>query len=118
MSEETYRALLEEHTGKRSAADFTPGELELVILICKALGFVPIHRPVSRAVPQVAKIRALWAEMARQGIVRDGSGSALNAWVKRMTARLNGGVGVAEVGWLDAPLAVKVLEALKKWSQR
>jgi hypothetical protein len=25
---------------------------------------------------------------------------------------------VAEVGWLDAPLAVKVLEALKKWSAR
>nr|WP_253264679.1 phage protein GemA/Gp16 family protein [Aeromonas sp. 1805] len=56
--------------------------------------------------------------MARQGVIRDGSSCALNAWVQRMTARLNGGVGVAEVGWLDEPLAVKVLEALKRWQHR
>ncbi|MGL6605453.1 phage protein GemA/Gp16 family protein [Aeromonas hydrophila] len=39
------------------------------------------------------------------------SKNALNHWVQRMTTHLNG-------GWLDAPLAVKVLEALKKWSAR
>ena len=46
-------------------------------------------------VNEIAKIRAIWCEMARLGIVRDGSETALNHWVQRMTARLNGGVGVA-----------------------
>ncbi|MGL6356821.1 phage protein GemA/Gp16 family protein [Aeromonas hydrophila] len=57
------------------------------------------------------KVIQLWSRRIR-------SKNALNHWVQRMTARLNGGVGVAEVGWLDAPLAVKVLAALKKWSAR
>jgi hypothetical protein len=35
-----------------------------------------------------------------------------------MTVKLNGGVGVAEVGWLDEALAFKVLEALKAWHRR
>ncbi|MEW7865477.1 gp16 family protein [Aeromonas diversa] len=129
LDEESYRALLEASTGKRSAAALSVAELERALQALKILGFVPTAKkqpagrrtaPLALGVkaPQVAKIRALWSEMARQGIVRDGSETALNHWVERMTARLNGGVGVAEVGWLDAPLAVKVLEALKKWSAR
>lgn len=129
LDEESYRDLLEVSTGKRSAAKLSIGELERTLQALKALGFVPTPKkeqegsfvPFStfRAkAPQVAKIRALWGEMARQGVIRDGSSCALNAWVQRMTARLNGGVGVVEVGWLDEPLAVKVLEALKRWQHR
>ncbi|WP_346206003.1 gp16 family protein [Aeromonas salmonicida] len=130
LDEECYRDLLASHTGKRSAALLSEGELEQVLAVLKAAGFVPKpSRQLSskRLSPQVgnhvrvneiAKIRAIWCEMARLGIVRDGSETALNHWVQRMTTRLNGGVGVAEVGWLDAPLAVKVLEALKKWHYR
>jgi phage gp16-like protein len=106
------------------------GELEQVLAAFKAAGFTPKparHKANKRLSPvagghlrvnEIAKIRAIWCEMARLGIVRDGSESALNHWVQRMTSRLNGGAGVAEVGWLDAPLAVKVLEALKRWSAR
>ncbi|WP_439828957.1 gp16 family protein [Aeromonas caviae] len=127
LDDECYRDLLASHTGKRSAALLSEQELEQVLAAFKAAGFIP--KPARHAankrltgshvrVNEIAKIRAIWCEMARLGIVRDGSETALNHWVQRMTARLNGGVGVAEVGWLDAPLAVKVLEALKKWHYR
>lgn len=129
LDEESYRDLLEVSTGKRSAAKLSLGELEHMLQVLKALGFVPTPKKQQEGqctslstfrakAPQVAKIRALWGEMARQGVIRDGSSCALNAWVQRMTARLNGGVGVAEVRWLDASLAVKVLEALKRWQHR
>ncbi|WP_429210600.1 gp16 family protein [Aeromonas veronii] len=130
LDDECYRDLLASHTGKRSAALLSEQELEQVLTAFKAAGFIPKsarHTANKRLSPaagshvrvnEIAKIRAIWCEMARLGIIRDGSETALNHWVQRMTARLNGGVGVAEVGWLDAPLAVKVLEALKKWSSR
>lgn len=130
LDEECYRDLLVSHTGKRSAAQLSERELEQVLTAFKVAGFIPKparHTANKRLSPaasghhrvnEIAKIRAIWCEMARLGIIRNGSETALNHWVQRMTARLNGGVGVAEVGWLDAPLAVKVLEALKKWSQR
>ncbi|WP_429186891.1 gp16 family protein [Aeromonas veronii] len=130
LDDESYRDLLASHTGKRSAALLSEQELEQVLAAFKAAGFIPkparhaANRRLSPAVGshvrvnEIAKIRAIWCEMARLGIIRDGSETALNHWVQRMTARLNGGVGVAEVGWLDAPLAVKVLEALKKWLMR
>ncbi|MFQ2020647.1 gp16 family protein [Aeromonas veronii] len=130
LDDECYRDLLASHTGKRSAALLSEQELEQVLAAFKAAGFIPkparhaANRRLSPAVGshvrvnEIAKIRAIWCEMARLGIIRDGSETALNHWVQRMTARLNGGVGVAEVGWLDAPLAVKVLEALKKWLMR
>lgn len=130
LDEECYRDLLASHTGKRSAALLSEQEQEQVLGAFKAAGFTPkpahnvANKRLSPAVGghlrvnEIAKIRAIWCEMARLGIVRDGSETALNHWVQRMTARLNGGVGVAEVGWLDAPLAVNVLEALKKWWDR
>lgn len=130
LDDECYRDLLASHTGKRSAALLSEQELEQVLATFKAAGFTPKpvrHSASKRLSPapgghhrvnEIAKIRAIWCEMARLGTVRDGSETALNHWVQRMTARSNGGVGVAEVGWLDAPLAVKVLEALKKWNSR
>lgn len=130
LDDECYRDLLACHTGKRSAALLSERELEQVLAAFKVAGFTPKparHTANKRLSPttgghlrvnEIAKIRAIWCEMARLGIVRDGSETALNHWVQRMTARLNGGVGVAEVGWLDAPLAVKVLEALKSWVRR
>ncbi|KOP35244.1 hypothetical protein AFK69_00085, partial [Xenorhabdus sp. GDc328] len=44
--------------------------------------------------------------------------TALNAFVQRQTAKINGGKGVAEVGWLDESLACQVLESLKQWHGR
>ncbi|MNY65389.1 hypothetical protein D3C86_2026540 [compost metagenome] len=56
--------------------------------------------------------------MQRHGLLRDGSETALNHYVERQTVRMNNGIGVAEVGWLNDELAYRVLESLKNWHKR
>lgn len=49
--------------------------------------------------------------MYKDGIVRNGSETALNKFVKRMT-------GVENVGWLEKQQCRVVIEGLKKWDLR
>ncbi|MFM4867252.1 gp16 family protein [Aeromonas caviae] len=133
LDEETYRVLLEQQSGKRSAADLTLQELDKVLLAMKGAGFKPIvKRPAnrgkqprlspSRGTPvktaEIGVIRAVWITMQRHGLLRDGSETALNHYVERQTVRLNKGIGVAEVAWLTEGLAYLVLESLKNWHKR
>ena len=137
LDEETYRALLEQQSGKRSAAELTIPELDKVLLAMKGAGFKPtVTRPVKGAVKaggskrlspargahaktaEINVIRAVWITMHRHGLLRDGSETALNHYVERQTVRLNNGIGVAEVAWLTDGLAYQVLESLKNWHKR
>lgn len=137
LDEETYRELLEQQSGKRSAAELTLQELEKVLVAMKAAGFKPtVKRPVKGAVKaggskrlspargahaktaEINVIRAVWITMHRHGLLRDGSETALNHYVERQTVRLNNGIGVAEVAWLSEALAYPVLESLKNWHKR
>ena len=137
LDEETYRTLLEQQSGKRSAADLSLQELDKVLLAMKEAGFKPtVKRPVKGAVnaggkkrlspahgapvktAEIAVIRAVWITMQRHGLLRDGSETALNHYVERQTVRLNNGIGVAEVAWLNDELAYRVLESLKNWHKR
>ena len=137
LDEETYRALLEQQSGKRSAAELTIPELDKVLLAMKGAGFKPtVKRPVKGAVKaggrkrlspargahaktaEINVIRAVWITMHRHGLLRDGSETALNHYVERQTVRLNNGIGVAEVAWLTDGLAYQVLESLKNWHKR
>lgn len=116
-------------TGKISCSQLLDRELEALLESLKAAGFKrrvnrvkkprlspAAETPVKAA--EITKIRAIWITMHQHGFVRDCSETALNSYVQRMTVKLNGGVGVAEVGWLDEALAFKVLEALKGWHRR
>lgn len=133
LDEETYRELLAQQSGKRSAAELTLQELDKVLVAMKAAGFKPtVKRPVketaskrlspARGAPvktaEIGVIRAIWITMHRHGLLRDGSESALNHYVERQTVRLNDGIGVAEVAWLSDELAYPVLESLKNWHKR
>ncbi|MBS4699346.1 gp16 family protein [Aeromonas media] len=133
LDEETYRELLTQQSGKRSAAELTLQELDKVLVAMKAAGFKPtVKRPVketaskrlspARGAPvktaEIGVIRAIWITMHRHGLLRDGSESALNHYVERQTVRLNNGIGVAEVAWLSEALAYSVLESLKLWHKR
>ncbi|WP_368165468.1 gp16 family protein [Aeromonas sp. R6-2] len=137
LDEETYRALLEQQSGKRSAAELTIPELDKVLLAMKGAGFKPkVKRPVKGAVKageskrlspargahaktaEINVIRAVWITMHRHGLLHDGSETALNHYVERQTMRLNNGIGVAEVAWLTDGLAYQVLESLKNWHKR
>ncbi|WP_421281637.1 gp16 family protein [Aeromonas taiwanensis] len=133
LAEEDYRALLEGVTGVRSAKGLSAGQLTLVLEAMKRFGFKPaVKRPVKggmqkRLSPvsgtpvrtaEIGVIRAIWITMAKHGLLRDGSETALDHYVERQTVRLNQGVGVARVAWLDGALAYSVLESLKHWHKR
>ncbi|MGZ8066661.1 gp16 family protein [Aeromonas salmonicida] len=133
LDEETYRELLTQQSGKRSAAELTLQELEKVLVAMKAAGFKPtVKRPVKGVTSQrlspvsgalvrageIGVIRAVWITMHRHGLLRDGSETALNHYVERQTAWINKGIGVAEVAWLSDALAYRVLESLKNWHKR
>ena len=133
LDDETYRELLTQQSGKRSAAELTLQELDKVLLAMKGAGFKPtVKRAVNEGKPkrlspargtpvrtaEIGVIRAIWITMHRHGLLRDGSETALNHYVERQTVRLNNGVGVAEVAWLSEALAYPVLESLKHWHKR
>lgn len=133
LDDETYRELLTQQSGKRSAAELTLQELDKVLLAMKGAGFKPTVKrgvkggkqkrlsPVSGTQVRTAEIgviRAIWITMAKHGLLRDGSETALNHYVERQTVRLNKGVGVAEVAWLSEALVYPVLESLKNWHKR
>lgn len=129
LDDDTYRAKLAQATnGKTSLRTMNQRELTLVLDAFKEAGFKVKHkRPAPRVstksdgqhkTPEIAKIRAIWIAMFEQGFIEDGSELALDAYVRRMTSRKNGGAGVQSVLWLDARHAERVLESLKQWHLR
>ncbi|WP_417345740.1 gp16 family protein [Ferrimonas sp.] len=129
MDEHDYRANLMQATGKSSCSQMTLPELEQALEVFKGLGFKPRSRSSkgqgkrlspktghSRS-PQVDKVRALWIAMAKHGVVQDGSETALDAYVRRITERGNG-PKVDHVGWLRHHQAMQILEMLKSWHRR
>ena len=132
MDDVEYRSMLEGQTGKDSCKNMTLSELFKVEAYLKKLGFKPKQRvsgkrysPLSRnkedhQKTMVDKIRALWIDMHREGIVKDGSENALEKWVERMSAIHNKGRGIQKVDWLaqNEHVCYRVLESLKKWQAR
>ncbi len=116
MEDDSYRDVLEQCTGKRSAKGLNDIQLTKVLDRMKALGFKPKRKSQPRA-PEVTKIRAIWRTMHKQGFVRNANDSALDQYVKRMTARANG-KGVERAVWLKPYQAADVLESLKMWHSR
>ena len=128
MHEDNYRANLAHYgNGKKSCSDMSVPELEAVLEAFVKLGFKPVKKAgKGRLSPSTAEgpkdersaIRALWIFMHRAAFIKDGSETALNSWVKRMTAEANGGTGIAEVQWLHGEDAAKTLNSLKRWARR
>ncbi|PHM47109.1 gp16 family protein [Xenorhabdus miraniensis] len=128
LDDATYRSALRAATGKSSCRNMTHAELKVAYNAFVARGFKrSLNRSKQRVkpnlngqmrAPEIGKIRAIWITMHQQKFVIDGSETALNKFVQRQTAKMNGGAGVAEVGWLSESLAWRVLESLKQWHSR
>ncbi|MGX9522476.1 gp16 family protein [Vibrio mediterranei] len=120
ISDDAYREILEQETGKRSAKGLSEKNLKRVIERMKALGFKvkrKTKRPLKPKANELSKVWAIWSLMHRQGFIKSGSEESLDAYVKRMTSRING-VGVDKAAWLDSYQATYVLESLKSWHGR
>lgn len=132
MDDDSYRANLAHYAnGKTSCTNMTVPELHAVLAAFEKLGFKPKKAPAKKQPgkkyspktvdgprDERSVIRAIWIFMHRAGFIRDGSETALNAWVARQTAQSSNGTGIASVQWLTGADAVLVLEALKKWCRR
>lgn len=128
LDEETYRAVIAQVTrGKKSSCSQCNGwELENILQHFTEKGFKADKRkasPKTRNKPSKTptdKIRALWIDMHRVGILTDGSEAALDAWVQRTTSQKNGGMGIERTAWLHTNPSMEsaVLESLKQWRRR
>lgn len=129
LDDDVYRLLLEAETGSDSCSKMSIKQLEKVLAAMESKGFkrqtkarkTPFKKRLSPKAKgeraEVDKIRAIWIVMSKQGFVRDGSETALDAYVRRITHR-NKGIGVDHVAWCDVHQAYTVLESLKSWHHR
>ncbi len=129
LDDDIYRDTLQQISGKRSCSDMHISELYKVLSHFEKCGFKRKAPTTRRAKKQYSPkasgkvidvMRAIWIEMYQQGIIKDGSEQALTHWAKHQSSKLNGGVGIDELEWLehDKQLASKVLERLKQWQRR
>ena len=130
MDELSYRMLLNELTGKNSTKKMIMRELMKVLGAMEHRGFKKTvknhHSPTTQNAKVNSliahKIRAIWIDMAKNGMVRDGSEQALNAWVRSVVNPIYTATGVniqvLNVSALNDKMAGLVLERLKKWQAR
>ena len=130
MDELSYRVLLDNLTGKTSTTKMTVGELLKVYEAMKDKGFKPQVRKGRTPVTEHAvvksrithKIRAIWIQMHKAGIVKDGSERALNRFMHNTLFnpkhRRPDNIIKLNVQSLDDAEASKLLEILKRWQRR
>lgn len=129
IDEDTYRCILRNETGKNSCKEMNIAELMKVFDHFEKSGFKRTvkrkHSPATSTAKVkhdiALKIRALWIEMYKTGVVRDGSEDALNSFVRNIVNPIlqqqNQPI-VLNVQSLDYKLGTIVLERLKKWQKR
>jgi len=108
------RAWQKDRTGHASCADMSLANLENLVAELRRKGALqPPRRRYSptRRGPVQSKITAIWINMARDGLIRDGSERALGRWCHRQT-------GKHSIDWLTDREAKDLLEALKQWRTR
>lgn len=122
LDDDTYRSVLHRVTGKQSCRDLKVGQLEDVLKVLEDKGFRRT-RPRSparrhRETDITAKARSIWRQMHLDGFIRDGSDTALDTFVAKMTVRTNKGKGIASLAWCRGDNLLMVLESLKQWHLR
>ena len=126
LSDDDYRALLANLTGKTSSKDMTDTEQrqvrEHMQALAERMGLAPPtrRRPLTQAAfeqvkqnasPKERKLWALWHQLGRDGLVQNTSGQALNAWVQRQ-------VGVSALRFCSTAQLDTLIEAAKAWQER
>lgn len=132
MDELSYRLLLQNVTGKTSSTKMTISELVTVLTEMESKGFRTSAKNGYRYSPRTKKavvksniahkVRAVWIDMGKQGMLRDGSETALNKWVRNVVnpiyKKRGQNIQILNVGALDNQMASLVLEMLKRWQAR
>lgn len=116
VSDDAYRVMLQNLTGKDSCSKMDDRQLANVLAHLRGRGFKISGKPREMPMadfPMGRKIWVLWQDLAKVGLVRDKSQKALDAW-------LLGETGVARLIWLkqEPEQAHQAIEKLKQWLSR
>ena len=121
LSDDDYRALLVNLTGKNSSKALGVQEQARVRDHMQHLGErLGVLKPTRQrsfaqtraaASPRERKVWALWNQLHRDGVIQNHSAPALNAWVKRQ-------VGVDALRFCNAAQLDSCIEGLKDWQRR
>ena len=122
LDDDTYRSVLHRVAGKMSCRELKVDQLEKVLKSLEEKGFKrtrprsPVRRQRENDVG--AKVRYIWQQMHKDGFIHDGSDTALDAFVAKMTVKTNDGKGIASLSWCRGDNLLMVLESLKQWHLR
>jgi phage gp16-like protein len=116
LTDESYRDILHLHFKVDSAARLTDRQATVLLNLFKAKGWKSrrsVKKPTSPKYDdgQQRKIVAIWITMHQEGVVKNGSDRALQAYVKRIT-------GVDNLTWCGGDQLRTVIESLKRWAAR
>ncbi len=120
LSDADYRALLAQLTGRTSSKDLTERQRHAVRdhmqQLAERIGAEPsaparFEQAKAAATPQERMVWALWHQLGRDGVVRNPSEQALNAWVQRT-------VHVNALRFANGAQLNTLIEALKAWKER
>lgn len=123
LTDDDYRALLRNLTGKTSSKDLTPQQQEAVRdhmqVLAVRIGVATPQRSrrstfaqsKAAASPRERKVWALWHQLYRDGRLRDNSAAALDSFVARTVA-------VSALRFCNAAQLDTLIEALKSWKER
>lgn len=116
VSDDAYRVMLQNLTGKDSCSKMDDRQLANVLAHLRGRGFKISGKPREMPMagfPMGRKIWVLWQDLAKAGLVRDKSQKALDNWLLRET-------GVAQLVWLqqEPDKAHQAIEKLKQWLGR
>lgn len=111
LSEDTYRAVLEQVAGASSARDLSNAQLGRVVEHFRRLGWRPKGGSRRSDKAHVRKVWALWGSVCNLGGVHSPTPASLRAFVQRLT-------GVTDPEWLTVAQATRVIENLKTWEAR
>ena len=122
LSDDDYRALLVNLTGKASSRDMSDAERQRVrdhmqrlaagMGVAKpARGAAPAEGRRTQGTPQQRKVWAMWNSLVRAGAIQHGEAKALDAWVARQ-------VGASSLRFCTGAQLNTLIESLKEWQHR
>lgn len=118
LTDEIYRDILHLHFKVDSAAKLSERQATILLNTFRAKGWQAKRRPSkpTKASPkyddgQRRKVVAIWITLHQEGVVKNGSDKALQAYVKRLT-------NVDNLLWCDGGQLWTLIEGLKKWAKR
>lgn len=97
--------------GRISLKSLTPTARGKLLKELEGKGFNNTAKQTDWRGPYIMKITTIWRLMAANGVVRNPSQTALNAWAKKVS-------GVDKLEWASAEKLRSLIEALKSWAQR